>query len=238
MVQRGRKVTADDVATVKAGGGLYDAADDNIAAIASELKASPAEVRRVMSAAAQERAAAMFSGIAGRKAPDETSPRSMLQAVFGQGPRGGAVNAAAAAKAFKVTANTVRRWAAGTQKPSAQRMKKLKNAARRLTRTKAGRRKSTDACRARRGRRPGADTVWVTGWQGPADEYASERYRTVKMDVTPDDVDALLDRYEEDGDAGLHDWLTNHYRTNDWGGVDGWVFHSIDAFGFGDPNYD
>lgn len=230
---RGKKVDADDVAT--AGGGLYDTSEDNVAVIAAELKASPVAVRKVMAQAAQERASAMFAGISGRAAPDEGSPRSMLQAVFGRGPRGGAVNAAAAAKSLKVSVNTVRRWAAGTQKPSPQRLKKLKSAARRLTRTKTGRRKATDACRSRRRRRPGADTVWVTGWQGPADEYASERYRTVRMDVSPEDIDALLDAYEQEGDAKLHEWLTNHYRNNDWGGVDGWVFHSIDAFGFGEP---
>lgn len=242
--RRTRRIGVDDVATAGErkstnatwAAGPFDTSDANVAEIAELLKASPAEVRKVMRQAAQERAAAMFTGLTGQPAPDDNSPRSLLQAIFGKGPRGGAVNAAAAAKALKVTPNTVRRWAAGTQKPAPDRMKKIRSAARRLTTSKAGRRKTTAAHRKRRPKPPpgGFDTVWVTGWQGPTDEYSSDRHRTVKMDITADQIDELLDKYEQEGDPGLHEWLTEHYSKT----VSDWAFHTIDAFGFGDPNYD
>jgi hypothetical protein len=240
---KGRRINADDVATATDargedyGKGPYDTSDANVTKIAGLLKTSKSEVRRAMREAAQERTDAMYKGLTGRNPPDETSPRSMLQEIFGAGPRGGAVNANAAAKALKVTANTVRRWAAGTQKPSPERMKKLKAAARRLTRTKAGRRTATDSHRRRRPTPPGGDHVWVTGWQGPEDRYSSERYRTVKMPITADQIDELLDKYEQEGEDGLHEWLTTHYQTSATGVAD-WQFRTIDKFGFGDPNYD
>ena len=66
--------------------------------------------------------------------------RGMLQAVFGRGPRGGAVNARAAAQSLGVSPGTVRRWAAGTQNPSPGRLAAIRQAARRTTTTKRGRR--------------------------------------------------------------------------------------------------
>ena len=97
------------------------------------------------------------------------STRGMLQAAFGRGPRGGAVNAKAAAQSLGVSPGTVRRWAAVTQRPSPGRLAALRWAARRSTTTKRGRRAATSDFRSSaQGRQAlcGGSKIWVSGEQG------------------------------------------------------------------------
>ena len=113
-----------------------------------------------------------FRRISGRREADSaggTSIRGMLQGAFGRGPRGGAVNARAAAQSLGVSPGTVRRWAAGTQNPSPGRLAAIRQAARRTTSTKRGRRTaSADFRSSAQGSQAlrGGSKIWVSGEQG------------------------------------------------------------------------
>ena len=229
-----KKITVDDIVGCELGS-AFNTDPSYVGAVASKLGVAPAEVRAVMDQASRSWAATAFERFTGRKPPNLDNPRSMLQAVFGRGPRGGAVDTKAASKKLGVAPVTVRRWAAGTQKPSADHLKALKNAARRVTGTKSGRRRSTQGFRSSsKGRKAltggGSSTVWVTGYQGPY-PYAHLRWRTVRMDVTPDQIEDMLAAYEDGGIDGLTEWLTERYDRE----VGGWEFASIDDFGIGNP---
>ena len=110
------------------------------------LGASKTEVRQAIRQAEAAQSNTFYRRISGRREADSAdgaSLRGMLQAVFGRGPRGGAVNAKAAAQSLGVSPGTVRRWAAGTQRPSRGRLAAIRQAARRVTTTKRGRRAAT-----------------------------------------------------------------------------------------------
>ena len=166
---------------------------------------------------------------------DQGSAKGMLLAAFGRGARAAAVNAKAAADKLGVAGSTVRRWAAGTQKPSAAHQDALQKASRQASTTKAGRKAATaDFRSSTRGQKAmvGGPTLWISGNQGPggndSDDYT--RDRTITFPVDADDVQAMLRAYEEDGDTGLHNWLSEAADDKylaDWG------FISIDDFGFG-----
>jgi DNA-binding transcriptional regulator YdaS (Cro superfamily) len=164
------------------------------------------------------------------------SIRGMLQAIFGRGPRGAAVNARAAAQTLGVSVGTVRRWAAGTQKPSAERLSAIRTAARRATTTKRGRRAATAEFRSSaQGSQAlqAGSKIWVSGEQGVGGyDQGYARDRRVATDISPDQLEALLSAYEEGGDRGLRDWLRNFFDDQY---VAGWDFVTIDDFGIGTP---
>lgn len=234
-----RKITVDDVVVARnEHASVFDLSEANVGAIARKLGATPTAVRRVMRESVKGFADAAFERLSGRKAA-ATDPLSMLQAVFGPGPRGGAVNAREAAKKLGVAPGTVRRWAAGTQKPSADHFKKLRSAAQRATATPSGRKRVAQGFRST-GKGSAATqfggTVWVKGYQGPHEKnartgeyesYGAARPRTVRMSVSPADVDRILDAYEK-GLNDLKDVLTDLYSTKV---VSNWEFLSIDDFG-------
>jgi len=235
--RKDRKINADDIAEH---GSVFDSSAGNVNSVAKKLGVSQTAVRRAMRESVQGFADKAFEQLAGRKAAVEGNPLSMLQSVFGPGPRGGAVNAKAAAKALGVAPGTVRRWAAGTQKPSADHLKGLKNAVKRVTQTKRGRRGVTQGYRnTRKGRQAAQQggTVWVTGYQGPSvvdrdgkpTAYGSSRWRTVRMTVSPADIDKILQAYEN-GLEDLKEALTEIYDRT----VAEWEFLTIDDFGI-DP---
>lgn len=235
--RKDRKVDADDIAEH---GSVFDSSAGNVNSVAKKLGVTPNAVRRAMRESVQGFADKAFEQLAGRKAAVGNDPLSMLQSVFGPGPRGGAVNARAAAKALGVAQGTVRRWAAGTQKPTADHLKGLKNAVKRITQTKRGRRTVTQGYRGSRKGRQAAQqggTVWVTGYQGPSvvdrdgtpTAYGSNRWRTVRMPVSPADIDKLLAAYEN-GIGELTEALTEIYSQT----VADWDFLTIDDFGI-DP---
>lgn len=171
------------------------------------------------------------------RSPNAT-PLGLLQAAFGNGPRGGAVNTKAAADSLGVSPATVRRWAAGTHKPSAQHLAALRTAARQVTSTKRGRKTVTDSFRAsdlgKNAVRQGV-TIWVYAYQGPPaveedQESNYSRDRTIYINLSADDVQAMLAAYEQRGDAGFRDWL-NDIGTSYMEG-DPWEFTDIYDFGF------
>ena len=123
----------------------------NIDRAARGLGASKTEVRQAIRQAEAAQSSTFYRRMSGRGEADVAegaSARGMLQAAFGRGPRGGAVNARAAAQALGVSPGTVRRWSAGTQRPSPGHLAALRSAARRSTTTKRGRRAATADFRA------------------------------------------------------------------------------------------
>jgi len=193
-------------------------------------------IRRALSRAKTALSSTFLRRLSGRREADISegaSARGMLQAAYGRGPRGGAVNATAAAQALGVSPGTVRRWAAGTQHPTAEHLKALRSSARRATRTKAGRRAAIADFRAspqgRQALRVGSK-LWISGTQGPRD-YPRER--DISVDISPQQLDSLLTGYEQRGDrgliAGLTDFVDNNYLAD-------WEFLSIDDISIGEPD--
>lgn len=182
---------------------------------ARRLGVSKTAIRDVIATAKQAFSDKVFRSLSGRNEADSSqtaSPKGLLQAAFGRGPRGGAVNAKDAAERLGVSVGTVRRWAAGTQQPSREHLLSLRSAVRRVTSTKGGRKAATDAFRnsaagkaAQRGDRIGMS---VYAHQGPTIKSTGySRDRTIFHRVEATDVEEMLRAYEERGSDGFRDWL-------------------------------
>jgi DNA-binding transcriptional regulator YdaS (Cro superfamily) len=230
--RRRARVSADELAQY----GSVAGGTVNVERAARGLGVSKREVQQAIRQAEAAQRNTFFRRMTGRRDADVAegaSIRGMLQAAYGRGPRGGAVNARAAAQDLGVSPGTVRRWSAGTQRPSPAHLKALQWAARRAATTKRGRRAATADFRASaRGRQAlrAGDKLRVSGTQGPRDY---PRDREVAVDMSPEDVEAMLTAYEEGGDRGLHDWMTD-YLDNNY--VAGWEFLTIDDLGIGQPD--
>ena len=238
MARQGRRrspISANDLA----GYGSVANGTVDVDRAARGLGASKTEVRQALRQAEAAQSNTILRRISGRREADSAEGRSvrgMLQAVFGRGPRGGAVNANAAARSLGVSPGTVRRWAAGTQKPSTGRLAAIRAAARRATTTKRGRRTATSDFRSSaqgsQALRAGSK-IWVSGEQGVGGyDQGYARDRRVATDISPEEIDALLRAYEEGGDRGLRDWLKEFFDDKY---VAGWDFVTIDDFGIGTP---
>lgn len=203
------------------------------------LGVSKRDVRQALRQAQAAQSNTFLRRISGRREADSAggaSMRGMLQAVFGRGPRGAAVNAKAAAQAFGVSPGTVRRWAAGTQQPAPGRLASIRAAARRVTATKRGRRAATadfrTSTQGSQALRTGSK-IWVSGEQGVGGyEQGYARDRRVATDISADEIEALLLAYEEGGDRALRDWIKQFFDDKY---VAGWDFVTIDDFGIGTP---
>lgn len=201
------------------------------------LGVSKNAVRQAITDARNSFSTSALRRIAGREEADVSaaaSARGLLQAAFGRGPRGGAVDARAAARDLGVSLGTVRRWAAGTQQPAPGRLKSIRDAARRVISTKGGRRRTTSDFRSSAQGRDALQNgtkVWVDGYQGLYDGKSYARDRTMIQDITADEVEQMLRAYEEGGDQGLRDWMKAGPGTKY---LQGWEFITIDDFGLGD----
>jgi hypothetical protein len=231
--RRRRNLTGDDLGRY----GSVAAGTVDVDRAAAGLKVSKRQVRETITQAREKHRQTYFRGISGRREADVTegaSAKGMLLAAFGRGVRGAAVNAKAPAAKLGVAVSTVRRWAAGTQKPSEAHRDALQTAARRASTTKAGRKAATaDFRSSAQGQRAltTGTSLWISGNQGvggsDSDQYT--RDRTVSQPIDVDDVEAMLRAYEEEGDEGLHDWMRQVMGDKyvaDWG------FITIDDFGF------
>jgi hypothetical protein len=233
--RRRSRITASDLA----GYGSVSNGTVDVDRAARGLGASKTEVRQAIRQAEAAQSNTFYRRISGRREADAaegTNPRGMLQAAYGRGPRGGAVNAKAAAQDLGVSPGTVRRWAAGTQRPSLGRLAALRAAARRATTTKRGRRAATadfrSSAQGRQALRTGSK-IWVSGEQGVGGyDQAYARDRRVATDITADELEAMLRAYEEGGDRGLREWMTAFFDDKY---VAGWDFVTIDDFGIGSP---
>lgn len=238
MARRGRRrsrITPEDLA----GYGSVANGTVDIDRAARGLGASKNEVRQALRQAQAAQSNTFLQRISGRREADAAegaSMRGMLQAVFGRGPRGAAVNARAAAESLGVSPGTVRRWAAGTQQPTPGRLAAIRAAARRVSSTKRGRRAATAGFRSStqgsQALRTGSK-IWVSGEQGVGGyDQGYARDRRVATDIDPDEIEALLRAYEEGGDRALRDWIKQFFDDKY---VAGWDFVTIDDFGIGTP---
>ncbi|MEW2484244.1 helix-turn-helix transcriptional regulator [Mycobacterium sp. NPDC049093] len=232
--RRRSNLTGDDLGKY----GSVAAGTVNVDQAAARMNIPKSQVREVIKQSKDAHRQTYFRAISGRRGADATgqgSPKGMLLGAFGRGARGAAVNAKAAADKLGVAVSTVRRWASGKQKPSAAHLDALQKASRQATTTKAGRKSATaDFRSSAAGQKAitGGTTLWISGNQGPGgndtDRYT--RDRTVAFPIDVDDIQAMLRAYEEDGDAGVHGWLTD---IADQKYVGDWGYISIDDFGFG-----
>lgn len=226
-----RRVSASDLGRY----GSVAAGSVDVDRAAKGLKVSKTQVRQALSAAKSEQASVMFRAVSGRESADlgaAASMRGLLQAAYGPGPRGGAVDARAAAKDLGVSVSTIRRWAAGTQNPSADHQSAVRSKARKASRTKDGRRSATRDFRNSDGGRAAlrrGSKLTISGDQGPQDY---PRDRSITLDVSADDMEAMLAAYEDGGDAGLHDWMNAYVDANY---LADWEFLTIDELGIGGP---
>lgn len=233
--KRTRAIEASDLA----GYGSVANGTVNVDRAARGLGASKTQVRQSIRQSEAAQSNTFLRRISGRREADSaegTSMRGMLQAVFGRGPRGGAVNARAAAQSLGVSPGTVRRWAAGTQQPSPSRLATIRQAARRVTTTKRGRQSATaDFRRGAQGGQAlrGGSKIWVSGEQGVGGyEQGYARDRRVATDISPSEIEAMLRAYEDGGDSALRNWMRGFFDDKY---VDGWDFVTIDDFGIGTP---
>ena len=233
--RRRSRISASDLA----GYGSVTNGTVDVERAARGLGVSKTEVRLAIRQAEAAQSSTLYQGISGRREADfaqGANVRGMLQAVFGRGPRGGAVNARAAAQSLGVSPGTVRRWAAGTQKPAPARLAAIRQAARRVTTTKRGRRAATADFRASaQGSQAlrGGSKIWVSGEQGVGGyDQGYARDRRVATDISPDEIEAMLRAYEDGGDRGLRDWMREFFDDKY---VAGWDFVTIDDFGIGTP---
>ncbi|MFV8169787.1 DNA-binding transcriptional regulator [Mycobacterium sp. DBP42] len=212
--------------------------DVNIDEAAKELRVSKTAVRQAIQQETAKMSNAFYRGISGQREADvaeRTNAKGMLQAVYGKGPRGGAVNTKAASEALGVSAETVRRWARGSQQPSPDHLKALQTAARKASSTKAGRCAATDQFRSsEHGRKALANgaRIHTSGYQGPVN-YADERDRDCGSEpLTAAEIEELLRAYEDGGDKGLLDYLTGIMDTRYL--HEPWEFATISDFRIGD----
>lgn len=233
--KRTRAIEASDLA----GYGSVANGTVNVDRAARGLGSSKTQVRQSIRQAEAAQSNTFLRRISGRREADSaegTSMRGMLQAVFGRGPRGGAVNARAAAQSLGVSPGTVRRWAAGTQQPSPSRLATIRQAAKRVTTTKRGRQSATaDFRRGAQGSQAlrGGSKIWVSGEQGVGGyEQGYARDRRVATDISPSEIEAMLRAYEDGGDSALRNWMRGFFDDKY---VDGWDFVTIDDFGIGTP---
>lgn len=223
---RRRNVTIADLVDYGDPNKKFDGRSIDVDAAAQGIGASKSAVRNAISAARSAFSNTVLRAFASRSGADvskDATVRGMLQAAYGKGPRGAAVNTKAAAHDLGVSPQTVRRWAAGKQQPSPEHLKAVKASARKTTGTAAGRKRTTDEFRRTKA---GKKKITITGLQGPGgSEYM--RDRTIAFDLTDEDLHEMLRAYEGGGDDGFRDWLTGKAGS---AYVGGWEFGSIDEF--------
>ncbi|SIJ20435.1 Helix-turn-helix protein [Mycobacteroides abscessus subsp. abscessus] len=230
--RRPRRISADDLADY----GMVAGRSVDVEKAARGLGVSKRVVKQVLSEAQGTQSNMFFQKLSGRVEADTSGKggvRGMLQAAFGKGPRGGAVDARAAAKELGVSPNTVRRWTAGTQKPSPEHLKAVQGASRRAASTQRGRRGATtdfrSSAQGKRALRVGG-TLSISGMQGPEGDELYKRDRRITKEISAEQLEAMFDAYERGGDRALHDWMLDFTQ----GYVSGWEFQSIDEIEFGD----
>ena len=186
----------------------------------------------------------IFSALTGQKADVSGKPtgdlRGMLLAVGGASPKTkSGIDLTAAAHKLGVTRRTVERWlkAAETgagQRPSIQHAKNLATRARQAATTKAGRRAALDASPIAKAVLSRGARVAVSGVQGPrraGREYM--RDRTTQLELDPDQVESMLNAWEQGGEKGFMSWM-----GDTWGEeyVAGWKFDSVDDISIERPS--
>lgn len=172
----------------------------------------------------------VFAAITGREGDvsgqEADDLRGMMLTVGGTSSRtASGINHRKVARRLGVSVRTVERWVKSSlegsgQRPSKAHYKKLRTMSRQAASTKRGRARETAAVRQRLSR--GGKLV-ITANQGPhSSDYM--RVRTVSEDLSPADIENMLNAWENGGEAGFHQWAQG--RLNDY--VDGWRIGDVD----------
>src|SRR5690606_10238966 len=167
----------------------------------------------------------------------------MLLAVGGRSTKTkSGIDLGAAAKRLGVTPRTVQRWLAGAgiaggPGPSAANTKKLVTASRQASSTKRGRAAALARSAARQ-RLAGGAKLKFDGKQGPHSlEPPYGRDRITELTLDPDHVEAMLNAWEDGGEAGFMSWAADFWDENykdDWKfGGDGEIDVQITPLGPG-----
>lgn len=177
----------------------------------------------------------LYQALTGNKGADVSGKGDdvlgQLRAIGGTSRRTkSGIDLTAAAKKLGVQRRTVERWVAAAegkrgQKPSGGSAKKLAKISRQAASTKAGRRAAVGGWRSA----GGSARISITGLQGPAKAGRDyKRQRTTTLVLDPDQVEAMMDAYENGGEKGFMSWATKHWDDEylpDWG------FDDIDDIG-------
>lgn len=176
--------------------------------------------------------ATLFSSLTGQQGnvsggdPDDV--RGMLLAIGGPAKTKSGINLTSVAQQLGVTRRTVERWvttAGERNRLRGRNLEQVRTRSRQAATTKAGRRRSMAGARARGVGKFGA-RLSVRGAQGlNAAGKAYRRSRRVTLDLSPDDVQAAMNAYEQGGDAGYMTWMEQHFSENY---QPDWHFDSVD----------
>lgn len=176
---------------------------------------------------------AAFSFITGRPGASPTGQgglRGMLMAAFGPSRRNpDRPDLTAAAATLNVSPRQLRRWVSGEAKrPRPEAVSQLTKMARQAATTKRGRRAAMNRARQTRTAAPPANrnALRVSGTQGVLssndDQY---RDRDTVVNLNAAELAAMQQAWTERGNAGLVDFLHDHWDTNY---TSGWHFLEID----------
>jgi len=156
--------------------------------------------------------------------------RGLLTAAFGTSRRDPTrPDLTAASQALGVSTRQLRRWVAGeVRRPSATAVQQLQKAARQAASTRRGRSRAVRGARQTGGARrpPRRNALRVSGVQGVIssndDQY---RDRTTSVELSDQDFNDMQTAWIDRGNAGLVDWLHDHWDDNY---QSGWHFIDID----------
>lgn len=171
---------------------------------------------------------------------DPTDVRGMLRAVGGASTRTRTgIDLTRAAAALGVSRRTVERWVRTAetgqgQRPSPGHAQTLRRVARQAATTRPGRRRALAAARASGAATQRGARMLISGMQGPQTRTYM-RDRQTWADLTPDQVQAMLDAYETGGDKGLLGWVSGHWNDRGDGQpgyVEDWMFGQITGVDF------
>lgn len=154
--------------------------------------------------------------------------RGMLLAVGGKSSRTkSGIDLTAAAKKLGVSRRTAERWVQSSeqgkgQRPSAKHLDNLTERARQAATTKAGRTGHAQKLRQSMSR---GGTLEVTGLQGPNRAQTDYlRDATVTKDLSPEDAEAMINAWENGGDAGFESWMSGFMGDRQ---MTGWTVSSV-----------
>lgn len=179
----------------------------------------------------------VFTALTGREADvsgqDGGDLRGKLLAVGGASSRTkSGIDLSRAAKRLGVSRRTVERWVKTSeqgegQRPSKAHAKALRDKSRQAASTKRGRAQESEAIRKKFSR---GTKLNVTANQGPhSSDYM--RHRTVSENLSPEQTEAMINAWEEGGEAGFHQWAQAHLDDKY---VDDWKIGQVENIWFGD----
>lgn len=172
---------------------------------------------------------AVFEALTGRRGSQVTGAandiRGMLSTVYGVVKDGEIhVDTKKAARYMKVSQRTIQRWLKAQNAPSKDHLKTLQKRSRQAATTKRGRARAVrQAAQVAQATKKGV-RVEVSGMQGPRD-YPRDRGSRLELD--PEEYQAMLDAYAEGGDAGALGFLAGVY---DQKYVADWEFNAVNGF--------